>query len=160
MAAASHHEWSVAQGDEIEVHDIFLLPPGEDPQGCQSWLRMRNKEGRYSLMFAEYVVNDPFIVSPRVSFEVPVRILGGLMALGYTIGSIMSRTSFQLVCKAKTADKPSVVVKWDKVEKLGCFVQVQGDCRCVRKLLVWQAVGQECPVLSSHLHGCNESRRG
>lgn len=92
---------------------------------------MRNKEGRYSLMFAEYVVNDPFIVSPRVSFEVPVRILGGLMALGYTIGSIMSRTSFQLVCKPKTSDKASVVVKWDKVEKLGCFVQVQGDCRCV-----------------------------
>lgn len=111
------------QEEEIEVHDIFLLPPGEDPQGCQSWLRMRNKEGRYSLMFAEYVVNDPFIVSPRVSFEVPVRILGGLMALGYTIGSIMSRTSFRLVCKG-------ICVKWDRVDKLGCFVQVQGERRC------------------------------
>lgn len=34
-----------------------------------------------------------FIISPRVTFEVPVRILGGLMALGYQIGSIMRRTS-------------------------------------------------------------------
>lgn len=33
------------------------------------------------------------IISPRVTFEVPVRILGGLMALGYEIGSIMRRTS-------------------------------------------------------------------
>ena len=108
-------------------------------------------------MFAEYVVSDPFIVSPRVSFEVPVRILGGLMALGYTIGSIMSRTSFQLVCKAKTANKPSVVVKWDKVEKLGCFVQVQGDCRYVLKPFDCQW----CPMLLSHLHGCTnpEARR-
>lgn len=105
------------------MHDIFLLPPGEDPQGCQSWLRMRNKEGRYSLMFAEYIVDDPFIVSPRVSFEVPVRLLGGLMALGYTIGSIMSRMSFRVVCK-------SCCVKWDKLDKLGSFVQVQGENRC------------------------------
>lgn len=110
------------QENEIEVHDIFLLPPGEDLQGCQSWLRMRNKEGCYSLMFAEYVLNDPFIVSPRVTFEVPVRILGGLMALGYTIGTIMSRTSFRVVCK-------DISIKWDRIDKLGCFVQVQGERR-------------------------------
>lgn len=34
-----------------------------------------------------------FIISPRVTFEVPVRILGGLMALGYEIGTIMRRKS-------------------------------------------------------------------
>eukprot|EP00892_Ulva_mutabilis_P001750 jgi/Ulvmu1/11576/UM079_0019.1 len=112
----------ISRENEIEVHDIFLLPPGEDLQGCQSWLRMRNKEGRYSLMFAEYVLNDPFIVSPRVTFEVPVRILGGLMALGYTIGTIMSRTSFRVVCK-------DICIKWDRIDKLGCFVQVQGERR-------------------------------
>lgn len=28
-----------------ELYDIFLLPPGEDPETCQSWLRMRNRWG-------------------------------------------------------------------------------------------------------------------
>lgn len=27
--------------------DIYLLPPNEDPETCQSWLRMRNRDGRY-----------------------------------------------------------------------------------------------------------------
>jgi hypothetical protein len=34
-----------------ETYDIYLLPPGEDPEACQSYLRMRNREGKYNLMF-------------------------------------------------------------------------------------------------------------
>nr|GMD25547.1 uridine-cytidine kinase C [Ipomoea batatas] len=34
-----------------ETYDIYLLPPGEDPESCHSYLRMRNREGRYNLMF-------------------------------------------------------------------------------------------------------------
>lgn len=34
-----------------QIYDIFLLPPGEDPETCQSYLRMRNREGKYNLMF-------------------------------------------------------------------------------------------------------------
>lgn len=34
-----------------QTYDIFLLPPGEDPESCQSYLRMRNKDGKYNLMF-------------------------------------------------------------------------------------------------------------
>lgn len=34
-----------------ETYDIYLLPPGEDPEACQSYLRMRNKDGKYNLMF-------------------------------------------------------------------------------------------------------------
>lgn len=34
-----------------ETYDIFLLPPGEDPEACQSYLRMRNRDGKYNLMF-------------------------------------------------------------------------------------------------------------
>lgn len=34
-----------------EIYDIYLLPPGEDPEACQSYLRMRNKDGKYNLMF-------------------------------------------------------------------------------------------------------------
>ncbi|KAG2443404.1 hypothetical protein HXX76_001762 [Chlamydomonas incerta] len=84
---------SVTQRREVDIYDIYLLPPNEDPETCQSWLRMRNRDGRYSLMFEEWVSEGPFIISPRISFEVGVRILGGLMALGYEIGTIMKRTS-------------------------------------------------------------------
>lgn len=41
---------------ESETYDIYLVPPGEDPDTCQSWLRMRYRDGRYNLMFEEWVV--------------------------------------------------------------------------------------------------------
>ena len=34
-----------------ETYDIYLLPPAEDPEACQSYLRMRNRDGKYNLMF-------------------------------------------------------------------------------------------------------------
>ncbi|CAI5503168.1 unnamed protein product [Closterium sp. Naga37s-1] len=37
--------------EEVETYEIYLLPPGEDKDTCQSYLRMRNRDGRYSLMF-------------------------------------------------------------------------------------------------------------
>ena len=83
----------VTRKTESEIYDIYLVPPGEDPETCQSWLRMRYRDGRYSLMFEEWVIEGDFIISPRVTFEVPVRILGGLMALGYEIGTIMQRNA-------------------------------------------------------------------
>lgn len=55
---------------ESDTYDIYLLPPGEDPETCVSWLRMRNRDGKYTLMFEEWVVDDPFVISPRVQFEV------------------------------------------------------------------------------------------
>ena len=39
---------------------------------CQSWIRMRNRDGRYNLMFEEWVTDGPFIISPRITFEVTV----------------------------------------------------------------------------------------
>jgi hypothetical protein len=50
---------------EAEIHDIHLLPPNEDPETCASWLRMRNRDGRYTLMFEEWVTEGNFIISPR-----------------------------------------------------------------------------------------------
>ena len=41
-------------GSNEETYDIYLLPPGEDPEACQSYLRMRNREGKYNLMFEVY----------------------------------------------------------------------------------------------------------
>ncbi|KAJ4840628.1 Inorganic pyrophosphatase ttm2 [Turnera subulata] len=85
-----------------QIYDIYLLPPGEDPESCQSYLRMRNKDGKYNLMFEEWVADAPFIISPRITFEVSVRLLSGLMALGYTIATILKRSShvfsFDRVC--------------------------------------------------------------
>ncbi|XP_038680251.1 inorganic pyrophosphatase TTM1-like isoform X2 [Tripterygium wilfordii] len=106
-----------------ETYDIFLLPPGEDPEACQSYLRMRNRDGKYSLMFEEWVTDSPFIISPRITFEVSVRLLGGLMALGYAIASILKRRSHIF-----TDDR--VCVKTDWLEQLNRqYVQVQGKER-------------------------------
>lgn len=50
---------------EAETTDIHLLPPAEDPETCASWLRMRSRDGRYTLMFEEWVTEGDFIISPR-----------------------------------------------------------------------------------------------
>ncbi|KAI3503669.1 hypothetical protein L1887_32117 [Cichorium endivia] len=116
-----------------ETYDIYLLPPGEDPETCQSYLRMRNREGRYNLMFEEWVTDYPFVISPRITFEVSVRLLGGLMALGYTIASILKRSS-HVFCDDR------VCVKIDWLEQINRhYIQVQGrdrvSVRCVAEQL-------------------------
>ncbi|XP_068637192.1 inorganic pyrophosphatase TTM2-like isoform X2 [Aristolochia californica] len=110
-----------------ETYDIYLLPPGEDPETCQSYLRMRNRDGKYNLMFEEWVTDNPFIISPRITFEVSVRLLGGLMALGYTIAAILKRSSHIF-------SDERVCVKIDWLEQLNRhYVQVQGRDRLVVK---------------------------
>ncbi|MED6187768.1 Inorganic pyrophosphatase ttm1 [Stylosanthes scabra] len=112
-----------------ETYDIYLLPPGEDPEACQSYLRMRNRDGKYNLMFEEWVTDIPFIISPRITFEVSVRLLGGLMALGYTIASILKRSSHVF-----SDDK--VTIKTDWLEQVSRqYVQVQGKDRNYVKLV-------------------------
>jgi hypothetical protein len=44
-----------------QTYDIYLLPPGEDPESCQSYLRMRNKDGKYSLMFEVCLIKFWFL---------------------------------------------------------------------------------------------------
>ena len=66
----------------------------------------------------EWVTDNPFIISPRISFEVSVRLLGGLMALGYTIAAILKRSSHVF-----SDDKVNVKIDW--LEKLNRhYVQV------------------------------------
>ncbi|XP_008453334.1 inorganic pyrophosphatase TTM2 isoform X2 [Cucumis melo] len=106
-----------------ETYDIYLLPPGEDPEVCQSYLRMRNRDGKYNLMFEEWVTDIPFIISPRITFEVSVRLLGGLMALGYTIATILKRSSHIF-----SDDKVCIKIDW--LEQLNRkYIQVQGKDR-------------------------------
>ncbi|XP_077214976.1 inorganic pyrophosphatase TTM2-like isoform X2 [Tasmannia lanceolata] len=112
-----------------ETYDIYLLPPGEDPEVCQSYLRMRNRDGKYNLMFEEWVTDPPFIISPRITFEVSVRLLGGLMALGYTIAAILKRRSHVF-----SDDKVCVKIDW--LEQLNRhYIQVQGRDRSAVKIL-------------------------
>ncbi|XP_057421373.1 inorganic pyrophosphatase TTM2-like isoform X2 [Lotus japonicus] len=119
-----------------QTYDIYLLPPGEDPESCQSYLRMRNKDGKYNLMFEEWVTNNPFIISPRITFAVSVRLLGGLMALGYTIATILKRSS-------RVLSDDRVCVKLDWLEQLNRhYVQVQGRDRLV-VIYIAQQMGLE-----------------
>ncbi|KAM7261638.1 hypothetical protein ACFE04_020715 [Oxalis oulophora] len=110
-----------------QTYDIYLLPPGEDPESCQSYLRMRNKEGKYSLMFEEWVTDNPFVISLRITFEVSFRLLGGLMALGYTIATILKRSNHVF-------SDDRVCVKIDWLEQLNRqYIQVQGGDRLIVK---------------------------
>ncbi|CAI5459630.1 unnamed protein product [Closterium sp. Yama58-4] len=111
--------------EEVETYEIYLLPPGEDKDTCQSYLRMRNRDGRYSLMFEEWVTDGPFIITPRITFSVSVRLLGGLMALGYEIAHIVHRES--IVLKEQGEASSVLSVKIDKIEQLkATYVQVRG----------------------------------
>ncbi|KAK3442843.1 hypothetical protein EUGRSUZ_B03089 [Eucalyptus grandis] len=123
-----------------QTYDIYLLPPGEDPESCQSYLRMRNKDGKYSLMFEEWVTDNPFVISPRITFEVSVRLLGGLMALGYTIATILKRSSHVF-----SDDRVTVKIDW--LEQLNRqYLQVQG-----RDRLVVQGVAEQLGLEGSYV---------
>lgn len=64
------------------------------------------------------MTDSPFIISPRITFEVSVRLLGGLMALGYTIAAILKRSSHVFIDE-------KVCVKTDWLEQLNrTYVQV------------------------------------
>jgi hypothetical protein len=64
----------------------------------------------------------------RIQFEVSVRVLGGLMSLGYQIGTIMRRTSTIVSsCDGVTS------VKFDDVENLGKYVQVSCCWICTQQ---------------------------
>eukprot|EP01112_Ceratiomyxa_fruticulosa_P006873 TRINITY_DN177_c0_g1_i1.p1 TRINITY_DN177_c0_g1~~TRINITY_DN177_c0_g1_i1.p1 ORF type:complete len:431 (-),score=80.81 TRINITY_DN177_c0_g1_i1:78-1370(-) len=108
-----------------KYYDIYLHPSGANPKNCTDWIRMRNTDGSYSIMFSEEIKEGGFIISPRVNFVVSVKILGGLMALGYQIGAIIHRTS-----TIYKDDK--LVVSWDHLEELGeTFVQIKGFDRAL-----------------------------
>eukprot|EP00240_Pyramimonas_obovata_P001833 CAMPEP_0118935894 /NCGR_PEP_ID=MMETSP1169-20130426/15892_1 /TAXON_ID=36882 /ORGANISM="Pyramimonas obovata, Strain CCMP722" /LENGTH=454 /DNA_ID=CAMNT_0006878973 /DNA_START=202 /DNA_END=1563 /DNA_ORIENTATION=+ len=114
-----------------ETLDIYLLPPNEDPETCQTWLRMRSRDGKYSLMFEEFVTDDQFIISPRITFEVSVRVMGGLMALGYSMKVVMKRHSVVFEGEGERAgDK--LTIKLDFIEGLERkFCQIQGKERAL-----------------------------
>ena len=119
----SNSESPVTRTDEVETADIYLLPPNEDPEQCTSWLRLRNRDGHYSLMFEETVTDGPIMISPRIKFGVGVRILGGLMALGYEVGAILKR-------RGREWSDDLLTIKVDWIESLDrTYVQIQSKSR-------------------------------
>jgi uridine kinase len=114
-------------------YDIYLRPPEinqrhnpEQPTGHGlDWIRMRNNGGTYTLQFSESLKEDEFIISPTMDFQVNVKILGGLMALGYSIAVILHRRSIVL------GGHEELSVTLDSLEELGAqtFVQIKGSSR-------------------------------
>jgi uridine kinase/adenylate cyclase class IV len=113
----------VVDEEREETVDLYLMPPGEDAETCRDWIRMRLRDGRYSLLFEEYISDADVLISPSMSFEVPVRTLSGLMALGYSLGAIIRRDSLVMRCEGLTA-------KYDTITQLGqSFFQIEGRDR-------------------------------
>ena len=73
------------------------------------------------------MTDGPFIITPRITFEVSVRLLGGLMALGYAITHILRRESIVF-----RDPEGKLTVKLDKLEQLTkTYIQVGGSvARC------------------------------
>lgn len=57
-----------------------------------------------------------------IALQVSVKVLGGLMALGYEIGALMKR-------KSVSYSDADITIKFDAIDKLGSFVQIQGKDR-------------------------------
>lgn len=103
-----------------KYYDIYLHPHGMNPKDCTDWIRMRNTDGVYSILFSEEIKEGGFIISPRVDFVVSVKILGGLMTLGYQMGAIIHR-------KSTIFKDENLTISFDHLEELGqTFVQIKG----------------------------------
>ena len=86
---------------------------------------MRHRDGRYSLLFEEYINEGPLIISPSMTFEVPVRVLSGLMSLGYSIGAIIKRASTVYRGERFSAKFDSIT----QLKEQGRFFQIEGRDR-------------------------------
>ena len=91
---------------------VFFVPDISPFTTTVCLLRNCTNSLKYDLIvcyphFQEWVTDIPFVISPRITFEVSVRLLGGLMALGYTIATILKRNSHVF-----SDDKVCVKIDW------------------------------------------------
>eukprot|EP00297_Palpitomonas_bilix_P023738 CAMPEP_0113903856 /NCGR_PEP_ID=MMETSP0780_2-20120614/22833_1 /TAXON_ID=652834 /ORGANISM="Palpitomonas bilix" /LENGTH=607 /DNA_ID=CAMNT_0000897209 /DNA_START=13 /DNA_END=1836 /DNA_ORIENTATION=- /assembly_acc=CAM_ASM_000599 len=106
-----------------EYYDIYLYPPESDPEDCSDWLRLRQCDGKYRLTFNEWITEGDMIICPHIDFEVSVKVLSGLLALGYEIGAILKR-------KSEYYEDGELTISVDTMEQLnGTFIQIKGDSR-------------------------------
>ncbi|EGG18413.1 adenylate cyclase domain-containing protein [Cavenderia fasciculata] len=103
-------------------YDIYLIPPGVvlSESSSYDWIRVRNSDGIYSIMFSEEIKESGFIISPRVDFVVGVNMLGGLMSLGYQMVAIIHR-------KSTIFKDGKIIISFDELEELGqTYIQIKG----------------------------------
>lgn len=113
-------------------NEIFMLPPEasesdnfiEEKGKTQklTYIRIRNCEGKYSLMFSDVYTEDSLLISPNLEFDVSIRTFSGLLCLGYKIESVLNRN-----CKVfKMLNNDNLKVSIDVVKELNeqAFVHI------------------------------------
>jgi hypothetical protein len=102
-------------------------------------------------MFSEWLCDGDFIICPRIDFEVGVRVLGGLLSLGYSIGFHVQRTS-RIFRWSQGA-----VISLDKVSSLPLpYIQIKGSDR---QELVSTCFNVFVQFVSHAMQGCNQQHR-
>ncbi len=95
-------------------------------------------------MFSEWLCDGDFIICPRIDFEVGVRVMGGLLSLGYSIGFHVHRNSHIIRCAH------GVVISLDKVSSLPLpYVQIKGSDRY--SVFVYSLYAPRCDVTISEM---------
>eukprot|EP00216_Chloropicon_sp_CCMP2111_P006349 CAMPEP_0198235596 /NCGR_PEP_ID=MMETSP1446-20131203/1485_1 /TAXON_ID=1461542 ORGANISM="Unidentified sp, Strain CCMP2111" /NCGR_SAMPLE_ID=MMETSP1446 /ASSEMBLY_ACC=CAM_ASM_001112 /LENGTH=990 /DNA_ID=CAMNT_0043916867 /DNA_START=184 /DNA_END=3156 /DNA_ORIENTATION=- len=111
-------EFTHTTGKWIDTH---LKPPGATK--LKDWLRIRQSGSLYTMSFCEWIVEGDFIISPRATFDVGVKTLGSLLALGYEIGRSIKRST-----DIFTSDQVTICI--DAIEELQeAFISIKGANR-------------------------------
>lgn len=83
-----------------EISDMYLAPPravreGEAPTrgkgSRRNWIRIRRMEGLFYIHFYSEIMGTTCNTRPTVNFEISVKVISGLLSLGYEIGAILNR---------------------------------------------------------------------
>ncbi|EFA80052.1 adenylate cyclase domain-containing protein [Heterostelium album PN500] len=129
-----------------QYYDIYLIPPGVTETSSYDWIRVRNSDGIYSIMFSEEIKESGFIISPRVDFIVGVNMLGGLMSLGYQMVAIIHR-------KSTIFKDGKIIISFDELEELGqTFVQIKGfDANSVQEAGKKLGLGEKEYIQKSYI---------
>jgi uridine kinase len=128
-AAQSYIDIFLAPPDEVETEKAEEDTELEDEQLVRestNYIRVRNDNGIYSVLFSEYIREGKFIITPHMEFLIDVQTLGGLMALGYRVDAILNRKSTIY----DVFNDNSLILMVDSIEQFGNqFLQIKGDNR-------------------------------
>eukprot|EP01155_Anaeramoeba_flamelloides_P001328 Anaeramoba_flamelloidesa1054883_111.p1 GENE.a1054883_111~~a1054883_111.p1 ORF type:complete len:461 (+),score=115.81 a1054883_111:25-1383(+) len=131
-----------------QYNDIYLRPPSDleeefeqETSGSESssekeeennkdkikdWIRVRNNvlSGNYEVQFSQVLHQDDFLITPSLKFAVSVKILSGLLSLGYTIDATIKR-------KARTFYNEDLGITIDTFVQMKnkAFIQIKGNNR-------------------------------